>query len=252
MDIWMIALFTAIALFTSFFSVMMGGAGLVLTPMMLAFGVPPAQAISSTKFSFLGTSTTAALKFHKYYRVEYKLAVPLAIFAIAGGIIGSNAVIGMDPAVLKFLIGLTMITILGITAFTKDLGESDHPVEMTPMKLLTGGLLVIISVFIATITGGGAAVLITYILILIFGESFLHSAGTQAIISDISLITISAVFIYHGVITWQLAVPLLIANVIGANLGSSYCVIKGNHWVKKVFVGMILILSVKLLLPFLI
>jgi hypothetical protein len=183
---------------------------------MLSFGIPPANAISSAKFSFLGTNASGTVRFHKKHTIDYRVGLPLAVFAVVGGVIGSHSVMYINPTVLQGFIGVFMIFILIITWMQKDLGEVEHPHRWSWRRLLLGGIILLFGMVITTVTGGGSAVLNAYILVLVFGENFIHSAGTQSIINDFTLLAITAVFVYNGLIDWTLAIPLFFCNIVGA------------------------------------
>jgi len=248
MDLAIIVLLSVAAFGANFFSVITGGAGLILTPLLITFGIPPVQAIAATKFSYLGTSVTGTIKFHREKRIDYKIALPLAVFGIAGALIGATLVLSAEPHLLKIFIGLMMLGILALVFIKKDLGESEHPVKITHGRLIIGGFLTLIAVALGTMAGGGLVVLISYILVILFGASFLHSAGTQKIINDVAFLIIAAIFIISGSVNYAIAIPMLIAASLGGWFGAQYGISKGVHWVKHAFTVAVILMSINIFL----
>jgi uncharacterized protein len=249
MDVHLIILFSIISFTISIFSVASGGTGLILTPLLIAFGVPPATAIPASNFSLLGTSASGTYKFHKAKKIDYRIGVPLSLFALAGGILGSYVVLIIDPNLMKIIIGFLMLAIFTFTFFSKKLGESDHIVPFTFKRLIIGGILIFSLIFISTLAGGGAAILSMYLLILLFGESFLHSSGTQKIIQDISILGIIIIFIVNGKMDWLISVPMFFASIAGAWIGSNYFISHSNELVKNILMVFIVLVSIKMILP---
>lgn len=248
MELWVLFVLMVVAFVANFFSVVTGGAGLILTPVLISFGIPPVSAIAASKFSYLGSAITGTYKFHKAKKIDYRLAAPLSVFGFFGAILGARLAIHAEPEILKSVIALMMLFILALVVINRNVGESDHPVELKLWRLLLGGVLVFGAVALGTLAGGGLVILLSYILVFLFGESFLHSAGTQKIINDVAFLIISIIFIMQGVMDFSVAVPLLIASSIGGWFGSMYGLRKGSHFVKHAFMIIIVLLSAKMLL----
>jgi uncharacterized protein len=245
----LIGIFTVVAFAVSIFSVASGGTGLILTPLLIGFGVPPATAIPASNFSLFGTSISGTYKFHKARQIDYRVGIPLSLFGAAGGILGSYVVMLLDPFIMKVIIGFLLLGILCFTFFCKKLGESNHSIPLTFTRLIFGGVLIFFLIFIATLAGGGAAIMSMYVLILVFGESFLHSSGTQKIIQDVSIVAIVAIFIINGKFDWILTIPMFLSSIAGAWIGSNFFISHSNELVKNVLMVCIILVSVKMVLP---
>lgn len=250
MDFWVIVVVCIAGFAVNFFSVVTGGAGLVLTPLLIAFGYPPAGAIAATRFSYLGSSITGTIEFHRRKQIDYKLAIPLSIFGVIGAVIGAFLVVSFEPTILRYSVGFMILFILAIMLIYKDFGEEDRQIVVSVPRLFLGGLFVCLAVILGTLAGGGLIVLISYVLVLVFKESFLHSAGTQKIINDLCFLLQAGIFMYLGLVDYYVAVPLLVVSSAGGWLGSSYNITKGAHWVKKIFIAVIIILAIRMIISF--
>lgn len=248
MEFFMIVILVIAAFAANFFSVMTGGAGLIMTPLMVAFGMPPVNAIACTKFSYIGSSVTGTIKFHKEKKIDYKLALPLVIFSVVGSLLGAFLLFIVPPRFLKMFIAFMMLGILALVVFNRNIGVKDKPMDITRRRLFFGGILVSLAIVMGILAGGGLVVLISYVLVFLFGESFMHSAGTQKILNDVTFLILAVIFMIMGVVRYEIAIPLLVSASLGGWFGAVYGLSRSAIWIKNTFMVVIVLLSTKILL----
>ena len=90
-----------------------GGGGLISIPAYLIAGLPPHAAVATNKMSSTCGTSLATFRFMKNGLVNYKLAVPAVIAAIAGSGIGANISMAIDESVMLYV----LVFILPISAF---------------------------------------------------------------------------------------------------------------------------------------
>ena len=90
-----------------------GGGGLISLPAYLIAGLPPHTAIATNKLSSTCGTTLATCRFIKNGLVNFKLAIPAVIAAIAGSSIGANLNLLVDDEIMLYL----MVAILPVCAF---------------------------------------------------------------------------------------------------------------------------------------
>jgi len=108
----------------------------------------------------------------------------------------------------------------------------------------------VLSFFIFTYSGfygAGAGTFLTYVLILLFRQTFLEGAATRKIAQFISTAMAIVIFAIGGVIHYPLGIALFIGNLIGSYIGAHYSDKIGNIWIKRLFIVIVLIMAVKLL-----
>jgi uncharacterized membrane protein YfcA len=97
--------------------------------------------------------------------------------------------------------------------------------------------------------GAGAATFLAYIMILVFRQTFLESAATLKI-GAISLAATSGItYACHGAVDFPLAAAMFTGSCIGSYAGAHYSDRVGNVWIKRLFIGVVLIMVIKLLIP---
>ena len=105
--------------------------------------------------------------------------------------------------------------------------------------------------FLAGIQGGmigGQGTLSNYILIFVFGKTFLEAAGTRKIASLAAIIVALTIFLYHHLVNFEFGIVLLLGRSLGAFMGAAYGIKKGDEWVRKIFIIVVIIMATKLML----
>lgn len=231
--------------FLSFLSVIVGGGGLIMVPLLIILGVPPTNAVAITRFYNIGTGGASLFEFNRGGKVNWKIGLPLAVVAVFASIIGANFVLNINESLLKIAIGLIITFILFIMVLNKRIGV-DIRQKSTVNKRMLGFILTLFIVIISTMSGGGAGMLMTYVLIFLFGQTFLESMGTRKIITFTALAFSTAFFVLAGVIIYEIAIPLLITGALGGFAGARYAMKKGDRWVRILFMVIAFIMALTL------
>ena len=80
------------------------------------------------------------------------------------------------------------------------------------------------------------------------GPTFLEAAGTSKIAVVCLSLVASFVYISAGVVDWTYTVVLILGGSTGSFLGAHYGLKKGDEWVRKLFMVVVLVSAVRLLM----
>jgi uncharacterized membrane protein YfcA len=244
MDVWGIVLVCAAGFVANGFGIITGGSGLVTTALMIALGVPPAGAVAITRFSVLGVDIPSIGEFHRAGKIHYRLALPLAAVSAAAAAAGAQTLTLFDAATLKAVIGGAMLaSVVLLIAFPK-VGTSGGTLRSGAGVWALGASLIAVSTAVAAVTGGLAGTLYSYILVGVFGETFLESAGTRKVIAFALTIFATATFVAQGLVDFTVGVPLLLAGGLGGWLGSRTVIRRGEKAARWIFLAGAIILAV--------
>jgi uncharacterized membrane protein YfcA len=229
----------------TYFSQLAGGGGLVVTPTLIAFGLPVPVALGTRRFSVLGGVSFGLAQFYKWKKVDLKFGLRLAAFTLAGSVIGYLIVDMVNDYWLKKIIG-TLIVILAVVLMFEG-SEKVKEVKglLFKYKRIIGPPLAASAGLWAVLIGGGGGTVMTYVLIIVYGQSILESAGNRKLPLLTGHIVSTFLFIWAGYIYYPLALPLLVSNSLGGWFGSRFFLKKGEDKVKVVFFVIILILGFK-------
>lgn len=242
----LIAVF-AVGIIASFIGTNVGGGGLISVPALIFLGLPPQMAIATNKVGSFGMTGAGLIRFHKGKKVNYKIGFPIAALAIIGAYFGANTLLTIPNVILEKLVGVVILAILTLVLLNNNLGIKRVIKEYSLLRTSLGYLAFLFIGFWGAFFGGGFAIFSTYVLITVFGLTFLESAGTTKPLGVGIAIMSIIIFGLGGAINWIYGVLLLIGMTTGSYLGAGYGIKKGNMWVKRLFVVIVVVSAIKLL-----
>jgi uncharacterized membrane protein YfcA len=128
-----------------------------------------------------------------------------------------------------------VLLVMAIYTFTKkDLGQSLQK-EDIKYATLKGAMICLFIGFYDGFIGPGAGSLFVLAFISILGYDFLHASAHAKIVNLSTNLGSLILFIGKGVILWPVAIPMSICNATGGYLGSRMALKKGNQFIRKIF-----------------
>lgn len=110
----------------------LGGGGILIIYLSLFTNIPQDQAQGINLLFFLPTALIALFIYQRKKLIEWRLAIPFAIFGIAGSFLGSYLSQNIDNDVLSKMFG-GLLLVMGVkTLFTKKKKPESAPPERLP------------------------------------------------------------------------------------------------------------------------
>ncbi|MFB0564363.1 MAG: sulfite exporter TauE/SafE family protein [Candidatus Aminicenantaceae bacterium] len=232
----------------SIFSVSVGGTSLITVPALISFGMISKNAVATNMVALIFLSISGALGFRRKIKIShYKVIVLFSILTICGSLIGASFVLAIDKDILKKVIGIIIFIIAGSVILKKDLGLQEKRENISKIKFVSSALLIFILGIYGGFFSGGYVTFLSYILIVTLNLNFLQVAYITKIFNIFSSLVASTFFYYHGLVDFSVAIPLGLSMALGATLGTRLAVLKGNLWIRNLFIIVILLLAIKLL-----
>jgi uncharacterized membrane protein YfcA len=94
--------------------------------------------------------------------------------------------------------------------------------------------------------GPGTGSVLIVLFVTLFGDSPLYASGNAKVVNLGSNLAAFTLFAWRGAILWQLALPMAVANVIGARLGARLALRQGDRFVRIVVTFVVLAVVTKL------
>jgi uncharacterized membrane protein YfcA len=236
-----------VGLIAGSYGTLVGGGSLITIPTLIFLGFPPHTAIGTNKLGVMGNSTAGWYEFNRKGIINYKIGFIMGIPAFIGPILGASFVLQINETILKRLIAVITIIILTFLIARPEIGTKKAGRAITKQDYIIGAFLSFLISIYSGFYGAGAGTLLTYVLILFFGQTFLEGAATRKIAQFISTAMAIVIFAIGGVIHYPLGIALFIGNLIGSYIGAHYSDKIGNIWIKRLFIAIVLIMAVKLL-----
>lgn len=236
-----------VGILIGFISVTVGGAGLVNIPFLMIIGLNPASAIATSRLSVISSLLSGSIRYYKQGLIKcHTSLIYLTVLTLIGSILGTILVLKIDQQLLKIIIIILQILMLIILS-KNNLEKSAKTANSSTLSKIIGSFVFLLLGFYLGFFGAGFGTFVIFSLIYFFNFSFAQSAAVMTVINFIALTLSVVIFGYHGMINYQVGIPLLAGSTIGGWLGAHYAILKGNFLLKKLIFAVALILIIKLI-----
>lgn len=243
MEIEIIALLCSIAFCAGFVDSIVGGGGLIQTPLSLATlpQLPVSTVIGTLKIPAFSGTALATSQYLKSIKIQWKLFGIMAVVAFISAYLGSKLLTIMDNDFMKPLLFVVLILLFIYTVFKKDFGQAKSR-SITFKNSVIKGILIAFAVgmydgFIGPATGTFFIVAFVSMLRM----DFLQASATAKLVNLATNFGSICLFLVTGKIIWAIAIPMAIFNGLGGYIGAKFAINKGNQFIRYIFMGIILL-----------
>lgn len=241
LEIDLILILCSIAFCAGFVDSIVGGGGLIQTPLSLAMlpQFPVATVIGSLKVPAFSGTALATSQYLKTIKVQWKLFSIMAIVAFIAAYIGSKLLTLVDNDFMKPLLFIILILLFIYTIFKKDFGQAKSR-EISKKESIIKGILIAFVIgmydgFIGPATGTFFIVAFVSMLRM----DFLQASATAKLVNLATNFGSICLFLLAGKIIWAFALPMAICNGLGGFLGAKLAIAKGNKFIRYIFMAVI-------------
>ncbi len=234
--------------FASSFGTLVGGGSLITIPVLILLGLPPHTALGTDRMGITGIGIAGWYKFHEKGLIDYKIGVLIAVPTLIGSFLGANIVLQIDKEVLKRIIAVITILILAFVVAQPRIGVERRRPVITKREYLMGIFFSFLVGVYGGFYGAMAATFMSYVLIFLFRQTFLESAGTGKISTFFMTLTAAVVFAMKGALHFAFGTAMFLGCCTGAFVGAHYSDKIGNVWIKRLFIVIVLIMVIRLLI----
>lgn len=237
METYIIILLCIAAFFAGFVDAIVGGGGLIQTPVALILlpNIAVSSIIGSLKIpAFIGTSF-AANQYLKKVDVNWKLLSIMAIVAFASAFLGSHLLTKVHNDFMKPLL-LVVLTLIAIYTFTKkDFGIHKAKEHTVKRQFLLAVSMSICIGFYDGFIGPGTGSFLVLGFVSVLGFDFLHASANAKMVNLATNFGSICLFILKGKIIWAIAIPMAVCNAFGGWIGAKLAIKKGNGFIRIFF-----------------
>lgn len=236
------------AFFAGFVDSIVGGGGLIQLPALFtAFpSTMPATLFGTNKLASIIGTTSAAIQYGRRVTIPWRVAGPGALAALVGAWYGAKAVAYLDPVILRPLILALLVLVAVYTFMRKELGavsnEPEHGKRSVAIAVAIGGGIGFYDGFF----GPGTGSFLIFLFIRLLGMDFLRASVSAKILNVATNLAAIAYFAGNVELMWMLAAVMAASNLAGAILGSRMALKHGTGFVRKMFLGVVLVLIARL------
>ena len=196
------------------------GGGIVMVPALTLLGLSPVQTASTSLIAVASTSVSSTIEYSRQKRIDYRLGLEIAIFAIPGAVLGAIMSEYLSEGLFKLLFGIILV-LTGIYILYKKSILRDTGVKKRSMVLraavfaATFGAGIISSLF-----GVGGGIIFVPAMLIVLGLTMHRAAPTSQFIL---MITSMAGVLVHAYLLhpdYLQALALSAGAFVGAQFGA--------------------------------
>ena len=224
-----------------------GGGGLISLPAYLFAGLPIHSSIATNKLSSACGTSLATGRFIRHGLVDFKLAVPSVICAIAGSSLGAQISLHMSDRVMKYVL-LIALPVAAFFVLNKNLfQDSGRTVKEDLRTYIVASIAAFIIGMYDGFYGPGTG---TFLIIAftVFAKMGLMSANAQSKVINLTTnVTSLVIYLLHGQVVIPLGIAAAACNMAGGYIGSGLAMEKGSKIVRPVILIVLFLLLIKIL-----
>ncbi len=261
-----------VSIVAGFIGAMSGmGGGIILIPVLTLFGMDIKYAIAVSIVSVIATSSGSASAYVRDRITNLKVGMFLEMFTIVGALAGAAITLVSGRRILVILCGIVLLSswvalfrqrkegwqrVAHQDVFSRWLelegSYYDRALRQTIVyqgaRAYFGGPLMFGAGLIAGLLGIGAGALKVLIIDLAMGLPPKVSTTTSNLIIGVTALAGTSVYLAAGMIDPGLAAPVILGVVSGAFMGTRLLVRLSNQAVRRIFLGVLLVLGVEMIL----
>lgn len=228
----------AFAFLAGFIDSIVGGGGLVQIPAFFVLypQLPVSNVIGTNRLASAVGTSVAAWNYARTVSIPWKTVlyagVSTALFSYGGATLQSQ----LPSSVLKPVILVLIILIAIYTYQKKDFGQTDEQkVAPENLKWWAMGIGAVMG-FYNGFVGPGTGSLLVFGFVSLIGYNFLKASAISKIVNVIADSSSLIFLLMHKYVLFHITLPLMVFNVSGSYLGSRMAMLRGNGFIRKVFI----------------
>lgn len=247
MDLLWLCLFAFLA---GFVDSIVGGGGLIQLPALLVF-LPKELASSlplvfgTNKLSSICGTSVAVLQYSRRVAIPWRSMLPATVAAFLFSALGVRVLQSVRSEFLKPLVLVLLVAVAIYTYSRKNLGHLHAPKFLADHERLMAVAVGVVIGFYDGFFGPGTGSFLIFIFIGLFGFDFLTASASAKAINFATNLAAVIVFAAHGDVLYQFALPMGACNVAGSLLGTRLAMLKGNRFVRVIFLGIVTVMIAK-------
>ena len=221
---------------------------MIMIPALLLLGLPAHHAIASSRVGVIGMGLASWLEFHRQRKIDYGIAAFITLALVSGSFVGVHMVLQLSNVLLKKLIAVLTLLSLLVLLLKPEAGVKKLNKKPTILSYCISFLLLFFIGIYAGFFGGISGSLVSLVFIFLFGHTFIQTIANRKPAFSLFAITNAAIFLLAGKVIYDVAFSLLAGAFIGSWIGAHYAEKIGDRRIKKMFLFMVFLMSLKLLL----
>ena len=246
MDLPVTAALVAAAFAAGVVDAIAGGGGLITLPALLAAGLPPQLALGTNKGQSTFGSFSALVNYWRLGVIDRTRVAASFLFGFVGSLVGAWLVLQVPRALLRPVVLVLLVLVAIRLTLRRDVASPAEPLPpgASPQRRAMAIALVIGTYDGFFGPGTGTFLILSYVTWL--REAMARASANAKVVNFASNLAALAIFASQGVVRWEVALPMAVAQFVGGAFGARLAVRRGDRFVRWVVLGVVLCLVVKI------
>lgn len=235
------------SLLAGFVNAIAGGGGLVTLPVLLGVfpRAEPAALFGINKAAMICGTASAAIDYARHVVLPWRTLTPAVAVAFLGGVTGAWMVTLVSPDGLRRTLPFMLGTVFVVTLFGGPVGERHAPRFGRDTEAAIASAIALAMGLYDGFFGPGTGSFLIFFLVRLLGFDYLHAAACTKVLNMTTNLGALAFLGLTGHVWWRFFLPMAIANVVGAFLGTRLALRHGSRLVRVVFLCVVAALILK-------
>ncbi len=233
------------AFVAGFFDAIAGGGGLITVPALLATPLPVHVVFGTNKGQAVWGSGAALVSFWRAGLVERDRALPGFVAGFLGSLVGAELLLRMSSEALRPVVMVLLVTVALFMTFRPPLNPTQRVFTPSVRWAISVGLALVIGAYDGFF-GPGTGTFLIIGQVLLLGVSMKAGSANAKVVNFASNLAAFGLFAWKGQVAWAVALPMAVAQFVGANLGVRAAIKGGDRLIRWVVLAVCLGLVAKL------
>jgi uncharacterized protein len=237
MENYVIILLCFAAFFAGFIDAVVGGGGLIQTPigLILLPNLPVATVIGSLKVPAFSGTSFAAYQYLKKVDMNWKLLAVMMALAFPSAFLGSTLLTYVSNDFMKPVLLVVLSLLVVYTYAKKNFGQQLAQNNSSQKQLVNAVSISFVVGLYDGFIGPGTGSFLVVAFIALMGFDFLHASANAKMVNLATNFGSICLFFIKGKIIWAVAIPMAFCNAAGGFLGAKLAINKGNTFIRIFF-----------------
>lgn len=243
-----IAALCGFAFLSGFVDSIVGGGGLIQVPALLILvpGAPVATLLGTNKVASSMGTIAAVIRYSRGLRMDWHLAAPAAGAAFVCSILGARVVSALDESLVRPVVLVLLLAVGLYTWRTRDFGSVHAPTLRRGHDIALAAAVGAALGFYDGFFGPGTGSFLIFAFVGLFGFDFLAATSTAKVLNLGSNFAAALYFAATDQVLFGAALPMGLASIAGAMVGSRMALTRGVGLVRTLFLTVVGALVLKL------
>ena len=237
METYILVLLCIAAFVAGFVDAIVGGGGLIQTPMGLVMlpNLSVSTVVGTLKIPAFSGTFFAAIQYLKKVEMNWKLLLIMMILAFPSAYAGSTLLTYVSNDFMKPLLLVVLSILVVYTYAKKNFGDHVDKSHSSTQQIVYAVLISFIIGFYDGFIGPGTGSFLVLAFITLLGFDFLQASANAKMVNLATNFGSIVLFISKGKIIWTIAIPMAVCNAIGGILGAKLAINRGNKFIRIFF-----------------